>query len=276
MTPSSPAASVIVATYRQPDALRRVLWGYGVQRTRDFELIVADDGSGPDTREVVETAARELPVPVRHVWHEDRGFRKCTILNRAIRDAEADYLVFTDGDCIPRDDFVETHLRLRRSGRFLSGGYLRIPMESTELLDRDAIESGRFADLSWLLRTGWRPGRRRLRLLRSPFLAGLLDRITPTSPTWNGCNASVARSEVLRVNGFEAGLESGGQDREFGARLANAGIRGIQIRHRAVLIHPEHPRPYRTPESIAENLRARREVEETGRVRAKSGIEELG
>jgi len=275
VTGSSPTASVILATYRQPESLRKVLWGYGTQTVRDFEVVVADDGSGSDTAAVVEAAARELPVPVRHLWHEDRGYRKCTILNRAVLEADADYLIFSDGDCVPRDDFVETHLRLRRPGRFLSGGALLLPMESAAQLDREAIESGRFTRVSWLVGAGWRPGRRRLRLLRSRPLATLLDVVTPTSPTWNGGNASVAREDVLRVNGFEAGLEAGGQDREFGARLENSGVRGVQIRHRAVLIHLDHPRPYRTAETVAENRRARQEVDESGRIRARSGIEEL-
>jgi len=272
---SERAASVILATYRHPELLRRVLWGYRFQSTSDFEVLVADDGSGPDTAAVVAEASSELPVPVRHVWHEDQGYRKCTILNRAVSLARSPYLIFSDGDCIPRNDFVEAHLRLRRPGRFLSGGTLRLREEATPMIDRDVIESGRATDLAWLRGTGWRPGRRQLRLVRSRRLAAFLDHVTPTSATWNGCNASVERDAVFEANGFECSLGSGGQDREFGARLNNAGLRGIQVRHRAVLVHLYHTRPYRTAESEADTLRARLEVERSGRVRAKNGIAEV-
>jgi glycosyltransferase involved in cell wall biosynthesis len=275
MQTARPTASVILATYRQPEWLRKVLWGYGAQTTRDFEILVADDGSGTETAGVIDDLASELPVPVRHIWHEDRGFRKCLILNRAVLQARAEYLIFSDGDCVPRDDFVATHVRLRRPGRFLSGGALPLPMEVSRALDRETIESGRFARYDWLSRAGYQAGRRRVRLLRSGLISTLLDHVTTTGATWNGNNSSVARSEVLRVNGFESELGSGGQDREFGARLENAGVRGIQIRHRAALLHLDHPRPYRSEESIAICRQTRDEVQRTGRVRALNGIDEL-
>lgn len=275
MIAPTPAASVILSTYRQPQWLRMVLWGYSVQTVRNFEIVVADDGSGPRTAAVVEKASRELAIPVRHVWHEDIGYRKCTILNRAVVEARSDYLIFTDGDCIPRNDFVASHLRLRRPRRFLSGGALRLPLNVSRALGREDVQSGRFAHIDSLARAGWRPGYRRLRLLRSRFLAALLDFVTPTSATWNGGNSSVAREAVLRVNGFENSLGAGGQDREFGARLENAGVQGKQARHRAVLIHLHHARPYRTTESEVGNRRAREEVERSGRFTARNGIAEL-
>src|SRR5690554_2143218 len=104
--------SVIITTYNQPEWLEKVLWGCAVQTFPHFEIIIADDGSGPETREAIERMRSQLPMPLRHVWHEDRGFRKCEILNRAIAAASGDYLIFLDGDCIPRRDFVDVHRRL--------------------------------------------------------------------------------------------------------------------------------------------------------------------
>ncbi|MDP9348746.1 MAG: glycosyltransferase, partial [Gemmatimonadota bacterium] len=131
-------ASVVLTTYNQPRQLELVLRGYAVQTRRDFQVVVADDGSGEETREVLERLRRETGLDLLHVWHEDRGFRKCTILNRAILAASGDYLVFSDGDCIPRRDFVEAHLRLAEPGRFLSGGYLRLsPAVSARITPAD-------------------------------------------------------------------------------------------------------------------------------------------
>ena len=98
---------VIISTYNNPRWLEKTLWGYEHQLLKADEIIIADDGSGEETRQLIGRYAQRLPI--RHVWHEDRGFRKTTILNRALEQATADYLVFTDQDCIPRADFLATH-----------------------------------------------------------------------------------------------------------------------------------------------------------------------
>ncbi|MGB2815739.1 MAG: glycosyltransferase, partial [Burkholderiaceae bacterium] len=97
--------SVIVSTYNRPDALRAVLAGLAEQGDRGFEVLVADDGSGDETRATVAECAAVSAVPVRHIWHEDKGFRLSAIRNLAAAHAEGEYLVFIDGDCVPRLDF---------------------------------------------------------------------------------------------------------------------------------------------------------------------------
>src|SRR6185295_4338003 len=107
-----PRAAVIVTTYNRPDALAAVLAGYAAQDTLDFELLVADDGSTEATRALVEERARVAPFPLRHVWQEDRGFRPGAARNRALAATTADYIVFTDGDCVPPPQFVRRHREL--------------------------------------------------------------------------------------------------------------------------------------------------------------------
>ena len=140
----APALSVVLSTYNQPAWLRKVLLGYARQDFRDFELVIADDGSADETRTMIEAMGAHYPVPLRHVWHADNGFQKCEILNRASEAARADYLVFSDGDCIPRADFLAVHHALREPGRFLSGGYVKLPMATSQAIDQDAIEAGHF------------------------------------------------------------------------------------------------------------------------------------
>src|SRR5512140_1877824 len=142
--------SAIITTYNQPEQLEKVMWGYACQKNADFELIVADDGSGPATTEVIDRVAAATGLRVLHVWHEDLGFRKTEILNRAIVAAEGDYLIFSDGDCIPRDDFVATHMRLATPGCFLSGGYIKLPREASLSVSIEEIRSGRAMDASRL------------------------------------------------------------------------------------------------------------------------------
>jgi glycosyltransferase involved in cell wall biosynthesis len=266
---------VIFTTYNSTRALELVLWGYAQQSARGFQVVVADDGSRPDTAEVIRRVAREGGLDVLHVWHEDRGFRKTEILNRAMLASRGEYLLFTDGDCIPRADFVATHLRLARPGRFLSGGYLKLPARVSEAITPDDVRSGRVADSRWLRSRGWRPGRRALRLVRSPAVAALLDRITPTRPTWNGHNASAWRADLFRVNGYDLDMAYGGLDRAVGECLENAGVRGVQLRHRAPVLHLHHERPYVDPDKWRANRELRARIRRQGITRAARGLAEL-
>jgi glycosyltransferase involved in cell wall biosynthesis len=266
--------SVVLSTYERPRDLALVLAGYALQGDPDFEVVVADDGSGPETAAVIADAAR-TGLPVRHVWHPDRGFRKTESLNRAIASCRSDYLIFSDGDCIPRPDFVATHRALAGRGRFLSGGYVRLPPFASAALTREDVSGGRIWDGSELGRRGVSRRAAALRLLPPGPLPTLLDRITPTRASWNGMNASTWREAVLAVNGFDLELEYGGLDREFGQRLENLGYRGVQVRHRAVVLHLHHDRPYRDPAVVARQRSIRNRVRASGRTRAERGIGEL-
>lgn len=269
------AVSVVLATYNQPELLEKVLWGYAVQTRRDFQLVVADDGSGPATRAAIERFSAESRVPVVHVWHEDAGFRKCEILNRAITASDGDYLVFSDGDCIPGRDFVATHLALARPRCFLSGGYLKLSAATSGSITLDDVRAGRATDARWLGTHGWRPGRRALRLARSRMLATALDRLTPTRPTWNGHNASTWREALLAVNGFDAEMKYGGEDRALGERLVHLGYRGVQIRHRAPVVHLDHGRPYIDRAALTRNREIRDRIARHREARARNGIDGL-
>jgi len=268
--------AVILSTYRQPEWLRKTLWGYARQSHEDFVVVIADDGSGDETRAVVSEARARYPsLELRHVWQSDAGFRKCVILNRAIMAADAPYLVFSDGDCIPRSDFVATHVRLARPGAFLSGGAVRLPRDVSEAISEDDVATGRAFDAPWLIGRGFDPGRHRLRLLHGQVWPVILDTLSTTRSSWNGNNASTWRELVVRANGFEHQMGYGSEDREFGERLRNLGVRSVLIRHRAVTMHLDHRRPYRKEEHLRKNKMIWHETRRSGRVRARCGIDEL-
>ena len=266
--------AVVLSTYNQPAALEKVLWGYSVQTHRAFEVVVADDGSTAETADLLERLRGATGMSLHHVWHEDAGFRKCEILNRAIVATSCEYLVFSDGDCVPRADFVAVHVRHAAPNRFLSGGYLKLPASVSERITREAITEGQAFRLGWLRSQGWRPGRRALRLLPDGP-AALLDALTPTRASWNGHNASVAREALLRVNGYDMEMGYGGEDRALGERLQNLGLRGVQIRYRAPCLHLHHARPYVDRAVVQENRRLREAIRREHRVRATRGIDEL-
>jgi glycosyltransferase involved in cell wall biosynthesis len=267
--------SVIVSTYNQPAWLEKVLWGYARQDFTGFELVIADDGSREDTRDLIAGFARESAFPLRHLWHEDRGYRRSIILNGAILASRGDYLVFSDGDCIPRRDFVRTHAEMAETGRFLSGGSVYLSRETSERISRDDVFSGRLADPDWLGRQGEDLGRHRLRLVPRGPLATLLDHLTATRPTWNLNNASTWREALFAANGMEAEMGYGGADRALGSRLQNLGLRGKRVRFRAVLLHLDHARPYKTRESIEKNKAIRRRIVAGRETRARDGLMQL-
>jgi glycosyltransferase involved in cell wall biosynthesis len=245
--------SVILSTCNQPAWLEKVLWGYEAQTMHCFEMIIADDGSTIETTNLIERIKPQLSYPVKHVWHEKNGFRKCRILNRGILAASTGYLLFSDGDCIPRRDFIATHLKYRRKGRFLSGGYCKLPAELSRMITKEDILENRCFDLQWLKKRGLPSAFRNRKLTSAGIKEWLLNHLTPTRPTWNGHNASGWLPDILAANGFDERMQYGGEDRELGERLENSHVRGKQIRYSAICIHLEHSRGYKTPEAIRRN-----------------------
>ena len=150
--------AVIVTTYNRPDALAMVLAGYFDQAHRDFELLIADDGSGPDTRKLIVDMAMRAPMPLRHVWQEDTGFRPGAARNRAVAQAQGEYLLFLDGDCVPLPDFVARHKALADPRWFVAGNRILLSQGLTER----ALQAGWPLHTRTALQWGWlRPERGR-------------------------------------------------------------------------------------------------------------------
>ena len=245
--------SVILSTYNSPLWLEKVLWGYSRQSFRNFEIVIADDGSEAATARLIDGMRDKTGVAITHVWHEDQGFRKCRILNKAILQARHDYLLFSDGDCIPRDDFVAVHAAEARPGHYLSGSYVKLPMSTSTVIGREDIESGRCFDVAWLRRNGLRGFSKRLKLGAGPKAARLLNHLTTARCNFKGSNGSTWKKDVIAVNGFDERMHWGGEDREFGVRLINLGIKPKHVRYNAVVIHLDHARGYVDPERVKIN-----------------------
>lgn len=266
--------AVIISTYNQPRWLSKTLYGYTIQTDSSFEVVIADDGSDEVTRAVVDAFRDRLAI--KHVWHEDRGFRKTAILNQAICATDAKYLIFTDGDCVPRDDFVATHRRLAREGCFLSAGYFKLNGDVSRAVKEADIVSGRLFRSRWLHAAGQPWTYKLLKLTRGTKMQKVLNWIAGSRqryrPTFNGCNSSAFRRDILRVNGFDQRMRYGGLDRELGCRLVNAGVTPIQARYSACVVHLDHDRGYKNQADWDANLAIRREVCDTGAAWTEHGI----
>lgn len=245
--------SVIITTYNSEEWLRKVLEGYCNQSEKLFEVVIADDGSTEKTKLVVDSFRNKFQFPIQHVWQEDKGFQKCQILNKAILKTNSDYLLFTDGDCIPRKDFIEKHLKFKEEGYFLSGGYFKLPMKTSLKIDTCDIEKQKCFSISWLVKNGVNKSFKLSKLTNIKLLASFMNWLTPTKRTFNGHNTSCYKKDLIAVNGFNEEMQYGGLDRELGERLFNLGVLSKQIRYAAVCLHLDHKRGYATTDTWDKN-----------------------
>ncbi|YCO56697.1 glycosyltransferase family 2 protein [Psychroserpens sp. MEBiC05023] len=267
--------SVIISTYNSPLWLQKVLWSFDQQTYKNFEVVIADDGSGEETKILIERLSNEVAYPIQHIWHEDNGFQKTIILNKATVASKGQYLVYTDGDCIARADFLDVHVNRREDGYFLSGGYFKLPMNISELISEDDIKTQRCFDIDWLKSHGLKSSFKNNKITAKGVKATVLNALTPTTATWNGHNASGYKSDILAANGYDERMQYGGEDRELGERLFNAGIKAKQIRYSAICLHLDHARGYVKPEMIEKNKAIRENTKKLNVSRTPYGIEKL-
>jgi glycosyltransferase involved in cell wall biosynthesis len=264
--------SIIISTYNSTEWLEKVLHGYNNQTYKLFEIVIADDGSNRETSDLIIKLQKEVFYSIIHVWHKDNGFQKSQILNKAIKQSSTSYIIMSDGDCIPRADFVETHIRHREEGWFLSGGYFMLPMNISKLITIGDINEANCFDLKWLKANGLKSTFKNNKLSASGFKAWFLNKMTPTNASWNGHNASGWKNDIIGINGFDERMQYGGQDRELGERLFNYGVKSKQIRYSSICIHLDHPRGYKTKESIDRNLAIRANTKKQSKAWTDYGI----
>jgi glycosyltransferase involved in cell wall biosynthesis len=241
----APRVSLVVAVYDQPRFLELVLTSLAGQTLEDFEVVIADDGSGPAIREVIEAHRARLAQPIHHVWHPDEGFRKTVIVNRAVARSEGEILVFIDGDCILHRRFLERHHRRSRPGQLLSGRRVMLDAEITRTLTAEDVASRRLESPAfWWAKS--LPGSRR-RGLYMPWMFAL-NRAIRAGYSILGSNFSLPREDFLAVNGYdERILGRGLEDSNLDARLQKAGIRAAAISSEAIqyhLFHRSDPMPH--------------------------------
>jgi glycosyltransferase involved in cell wall biosynthesis len=266
--------SVIVSTYNREDALDIVLRALSRQSDRNFEIVVADDGSGPATARVVrEWAARKL-VPIKHVWHEDRGFRLSEIRNRGIHASAGKYIVFLDGDCIARRDFVLVHRRLAEPGWFVTGTRILLSRELTDRILHRRLEPELWSLARWALH------RARRNLNRFAPLFGLRIGVMRklTARRWHGArgsNMAFWRQDLDKVDGFDAAFSGWGrEDSDIFIRLIRAGVRRKDGRFASGVLHLWHPEADRS--RLEENDRQLDEALHSTRIAARRGLSGAG
>ena len=262
--------SVIVTTYNREDALEAVLRSLARQTDADFEVVVADDGSGPATANLIEAWKAKVGHRVDHVWHEDRGFRAAEIRNHAVLASRGAYCIFLDGDCIVRPNFVAIHRHLAEPGAFVTGNRILLSRELTANVLRDKLSPETWNFARWIAER-LRGGINRLAaLLHLPLgpLRGLRQ------GAWQGarsCNLAIWRRDLDRVDGFDADYSGWGkEDSDIIVRLLHAGVRRKDGAFATGVIHLWHAEADRA--SLSDNERKLAGIVDSDRVAAQRGL----
>ena len=253
-------ASVVIAVYNGVRELELVLTGFRRQSRREFEVVIADDGSGPEMRAFVELFARDSPFPTQYVSQPDDGFRKCRILNEAVRASSAPYLIFIDADCIPHPNFVQAHLEQRVPRTVLCGRRVNLSPGMSRALTPQDVLAGKldgFPPRLVLDALLGRAGHLEEGLeIQNQGLRRWLHR--RAEPVLFGCNYSLEKTLLEEVNGFnEDFVDYWGEDMELGYRLRAAGAELRWVRHSAIQYHLYHAPRAKTARSCELLERAR-------------------
>jgi glycosyltransferase involved in cell wall biosynthesis len=227
--------SLIISTYNWPEALELCLKSVALQSYLPCEIIIADDGSKAETQELIQRYKSILPVEVKHVWHEDTGFKLAEIRNKAIWVSKGDYIVQVDGDLILHPHFIKDHVALATPNRFIAGSRLLL----TEEFSRKILEDREIPVRATMLLNG----NNRLNALRIPILTSLLASSYKMQQPYyvKGCNMSFWRSDLIAVDGYEAAIKGWGkEDSEIAVRLINKGVKRLFIKFGGVCYHIYH------------------------------------
>lgn len=271
LSAKSPSISVIVTTYNRPDALHLVLLALAQQTQLPNQVIVADDGSTDETRLLIGQLQNQLNYPLQHVWQKDEGFQAAKIRNKAALNADNNYLIFLDGDCIPFPDFIEKHRLLAERNWFVSGHRILLEKKLTQKILQGLLPIYKDSTLQWLSHYFNRQSNRLFPLLR--IRLNKLRKLD--AKHWQGaksCNLGLWKADFLNVNGFdESFIGWGYEDSDLVIRLIRADIYRKSGKFAIPVIHLWHRQNDREKEHI--NLNLLKQITENQRIRAKIGLD---
>ncbi len=227
-----PTCSLVTSTYNWPEALELLLLSVTQQSVLPNEVIIADDGSTKVTQQLIEEFQSTFPVPLLHIWQEDKKNRKSTIMNKAIARSKCDYIIEIDGDIIMHNHFIKDHLSLAKTNQFLYGSRVNITKTHLPTLFKNKQTTFHFFSKGI---------KKRGRTIRIPVLAQLMRQETTRSSKLRGCNMSFWRADFIKINGYnEDFIGWGMEDSEMVQRLLNIGVKGKRLKYKGLAYHIYH------------------------------------
>jgi glycosyltransferase involved in cell wall biosynthesis len=226
-----PDVSVVISTFDQPNALTFAILGFCRQTFKDFELVIADDGSDETTKKIIEEFQGKAPFPIKHVWQKNAGFRKAKIMNQGVKVSEGRILVFSDGDCIPHRDMVKLHVEHCTPGSFCTGATVDISAEESARLTRESVSRG---DHEAILTLKWRAWGHWIQFKN--WWGLVIGKIT--QPKIYGRNFSVSRELYFAINGLDENFDGfSKEDSDIRNRMRRYGARPVSLWHRSWVFH---------------------------------------
>ncbi len=241
-----PTVSLIISFYNKIELLEYIFIALERQTCKNFEVIVADDGSNEDTVAKLNELKEKYPFPIKHVWHEDKGWRKNAILNKAVTASECDYLIFIDGDCIPHPKFIQEHLENRKEKQVISGRRVMLTQKVSQKLNKTTIKNGYldhrafFPLLKETLFDKQPTHIENMIRIRNKIIRRLFVK-DKTRGFW-GCNFSLWKKDLLAVNGFDERFvyPGFGEDVDLDNRLRKTGVYPVSKKHLVTQYHVFH------------------------------------
>jgi len=222
---AKPLISVVLTTYNRSDALAVVLAALQRQTDKDFEVVIADDGSQPAHRARIRETANRCSFALAYVWHPDVGFTVARARNLGVAQSRGSYLILLDGDCVPDVDFIAQHRRLMQTGFLVNGSRCLLSPDFTQRVLGGSVDIVGRSWQYWLQQ--WRTGyaSKIAPRLRVPDVGMRIE----SDFRWHGirsCNMGLWRSDFEVVNGFDSSFQGWGhEDADLVLRMFHAGIR---------------------------------------------------
>ena len=225
-------AALLISTYNWSQSLDLVLRSLNLQTILPYEILIADDGSKQETKQLIQDFQKKITIPIRHFWQEDMGFRKSKILNKAVAGTTAAYIIQIDGDCIMHPRFIEDHVNFAHKGVYLYGSRVNIlPDFVTKVFEYKKIKFNLFS----------KEIKNRTRTLHFPLLSKLYKSHKGISKKFRGCNVSFWREDFISINGYNEDYEGWGrEDSDLAIRLGNNGIKAGRLRYSGIVYHIHH------------------------------------
>jgi glycosyltransferase involved in cell wall biosynthesis len=229
-----PTCSLIIATYNWPRALALCLLSVMNQKILPNEILIADDGSGEDTRRLISDFEEKIPVPVKHIWHADEGFQLGKIRNKAMAAATGDYLIQIDSDLVLHPYFIGDHLHKARAGHFIGGSRVLL----SEHLSKQALQNNQLQFSLW-----GKGVKNKFNGLHLPAVAAFIELLKKEKGLYNlrGCNMSFWKKDIITVNGYNESISGWGrEDTELAIRLYNSGVKRVFFKLQGIAYHLYH------------------------------------
>jgi len=224
--------SLVITTYNWKEALELVLLSVLKQTVLPNEIIIADDGSGDDTKKLINNFKSTTNLNIIHSWQEDDGFRASSSRNKGIAKASGEYIVLIDGDMILHEDFIKDHLFFASKSHFVQGSRVLLTQQKTkDILLNKTVEFSFFDQ-------GLQNRKNRIKF---NLLTKMFSKANKNLKGIKTCNMAFFKKDCLSVNGFNEDFVGWGrEDSEFAVRLLNNQILRKNIKFSAIAYHIFH------------------------------------